>query len=146
LKVLGIKSFKQELGWIVLEGGNRADASIVAYARPKLPTGGRGEQLVWVRKELHEILDQHDPDVAALSMSQGNSALTERSQMDGVLLASLQERHIVPDQLYAASIRSKFSGLLKDQIAIAVAALPSGENANKEQREMLTVAVAILPD
>ena len=35
MKVLGIKCSKAELGWMVLEGATRANATVVAYNRPK---------------------------------------------------------------------------------------------------------------
>ena len=67
MKVLGIKCSKAELGWMVLEGATRADATVVATERPKVPPGDRGEQLAWVRNELLETIAKYGPDAAALA-------------------------------------------------------------------------------
>jgi hypothetical protein len=41
MRVLGIKCSKAELGWIVIEGTTRSDATVVASERPKVPPGER---------------------------------------------------------------------------------------------------------
>jgi|GraSoiStandDraft_30_1057271.scaffolds.fasta_scaffold245304_1 Holliday junction resolvasome RuvABC endonuclease subunit len=146
MKVLGIKCSKEALGWIVLEGTARSDATIVSFEREDAPSGERGEQLLWAQRELIEIITKHAPDLAALQMSEGPNALAERSQMDGVILATLHQKNIRVTRLFSSSIRSKFSGLKKAEVAIAVAALPAcTPNATSAQRELLTVAVAIFP-
>lgn len=149
MKVLGIKCFKQELGWIVIEGTTRSDASVTAYQRVKAPAAGAGEgpgeKLVWASNEVLEAIETHKPSVAALSMSEGQSALTERSQMDGVVLATLYTKQITTDRLFFATIRSKFSGLKKDEIAKEVALFTAAIDTSKERRDLLTVAIAVLP-
>jgi hypothetical protein len=150
MKVLGIKCFKQGLGWIVVEGATRSDASITAYQRVTAPAAGPaegpGEKLVWASNEILEAIKTHKPEVAALSMSEGQSALTERSQMDGVVLATLYKEEIATDRLFFASVRSRFSGLTKDEIAKEVATFAAAAKASKEQKELLTIAVALLPN
>lgn len=144
MRVLAIKCFKRELGWIVIDGSARLDASIVAYCRVSTPNGPRGEQLVWTEQEVVEAVSQHHPDQAALSMAEGQSALAERSQMDGVVLASLYKRDIPATRLFTATVKSKFSGLKKAEIASTVAAYPVAEGTTIAQRELLTVALAML--
>jgi hypothetical protein len=150
MKVLGIKCFKQGIGWIVVEGATRSDASITAYQRetapPAGPKTGPGEKLVWASNEILEAINTHKPVVAALSMSEGNSALPERSQMDGVVLATLYKKEIPTDRFFSATIRSRFSGLKKAEIAKAVAVLPAAANASNEQKELLVIAMASIPE
>jgi Holliday junction resolvasome RuvABC endonuclease subunit len=147
MKVLGIKCSKQELGWIVMEGTTRADATVVAYEKVKAPAGERGEQLVWARKELLEVIAKHTPDVAALRMSEGQNALAERSQMDGVVLATLYQKEIATVRLFSATIRSKFSVQKKEQVEAAVAAmLACASKTPAAQKELITVAAAVFPN
>jgi Holliday junction resolvasome RuvABC endonuclease subunit len=147
MKVLGIKSSKAELNWIVMEGDTRSDATVVAYEREKAPPGERGEQLAWAAKELVEVITKHTPDVAALRMSEGQNAIAERSQMDGVILATLHRKQIAAVLLFSASIRSKVSARKKEQVEAAVAALPAcTSKTTAPQRELLTVAVAVFPN
>lgn len=147
MRVLGIKCSKQELGWIVMEGTTRADATVVACERVKAPAGERGEQLEWARKELLEVITKHTPDVAALSMSEGQSALAERSQMDGVVLATLYQKEIATERLFFATVRSKFSVRKKEQVAAAIAAMPAcAPKTPAAQKELMTVAAAVFPN
>jgi hypothetical protein len=149
MRVLGIKCFKHGIGWIVVEGNDRSDASITGYERATAPAAGPkdgpGEKLVWASNEILEAIKTHKPEKAALSMSEGNSALSERAQMDGVVLATLYKKEIATDRLFFQTVRSRFSGLKKAGIAEAVAALPAAANASKEQQELLTIAIASLP-
>lgn len=150
MRVLGIKCLKQGIGWIVVEGTTRADASITAYQRANAPAAGPkdgpGEKLVWASDEIVEAIKAHKPEAAALGMSEGQSALTERTQMDGVVLATLYKHEIPTQRLFASSIRSRFSGLKKAEIADVVAKVPSATNATNEQKELLTIAIAVLPE
>jgi hypothetical protein len=147
MKVLGIKCSRAELGWIVLEGNTHSDATVVECERAKLPPSERGEQLAWVRKELIEAIAKHTPDVAALAMSEGKSAIVERSQMDGVVLATLHDKQIAATRLFSASFRSRFSVQKKEQVGAAVAALPAcTPTTTAAQKELLTVAAAIFPN
>ena len=117
MKVLGIKCSKAELGWMVLEGATRANATVVAYNRPKVPPGERGEQLAWVRKELLEAIAKYGPDAAALAMSEGQSAIADRSQMDGVVLAALYEKQVVVNAFeFREWLRSRYSVKNKDDV------------------------------
>lgn len=146
MKVLGIKCSKAEFGWMELEGAARANATVVAYDRPKVPPGERGEQLAWVRKELLEAIAKYHPDAAALAMSEGQSAIADRSQMDGVVLATLHEKQVAVTRLRSASFRSRFSVQNKDELRAAVEALPAcTQKMTAPQKELLTVAAAILP-
>lgn len=149
MRVLGIKCSKQGIGWIVVEGTTRSDASITAYQRAAAPAAGSndgpGEKLVSASDEIVEAIKTHKPELAALGMSEGQSALPERSQMDGVVLATLHKNEIPTDRLFSPTIRSRFSGLKKSEIAEAVAELPAAQNSSKEQKELLTIAIAALP-
>jgi Holliday junction resolvasome RuvABC endonuclease subunit len=147
MRVLGIKCSKAELGWIVIEGTTRADATVVACEHPKVPSGERGEQLAWLRKELLEAITTHTPDVAALAMSEGKSAIVDRSQMDGVVLATLYEKQIACTCLFSASIRSKFSVQKIEEVKPLVAALPAyTPKMTAAEKKLLTVAAAIFPN
>lgn len=150
MRVLGIKCLKQGIGWIVVEGTSRSDASIRAYQRENAPAAGSkdgpGEKLLWASDEIVEAIEAHKPERAALGMSEGPSALTERTQMDGVVLATLHKHEIPTDRLFWATIRSRFSGLKKAEIADAVAKFPAASGASKEQKELLTIAIAELPE
>jgi Holliday junction resolvasome RuvABC endonuclease subunit len=145
MEVLGIKCSKAELGWMVLEGTTRANATVVACNRPKVPSGERGEQLAWVRKELLEAIAKYGPDAAALAMSEGQSAIADRSQMDGVVLATLYEKQVAVTRLRSASLRSRYWVKNKDELKAAVEALPAcTQKTTAPQKELLTVAAAIL--
>ena len=119
---------------------------MVAYNRPKVPPGERGEQLAWVRKELLEAIAKYGPDAAALAMSEGQSAIADRSQMDGVVLAALYEKQVAVTRLRSPSLRSRYSVKNKDELKAAVEALPAcTQKTTAPQKELLTVTAAILP-
>jgi Holliday junction resolvasome RuvABC endonuclease subunit len=147
MKVLGIKCSKQEVGWILLEGNTRADATVVAHDQAKAPPTDRAEQLAWGRKELLEVVEKHSPDVAALRVTEGQNGSFGRAEMDGVVQAALYESKIPVHRLVAASIRSKFMVRKKEQVDAAVAALPaSAPKTPAARKELLTVAAAIFPN
>ncbi|WAC93482.1 hypothetical protein [Mycobacterium sp. Aquia_213] len=147
MKVLGIKCSKTGLGWVVLEGTNRSDAAVVicdqATAPPKAE---RDEILAWGRKELLEVIEKHHPDTAALRATEGQNGSFERAEMDGVVQATLHNSDIPVSRLKAVTIRSKYKARNNDALEAAVSELPAvTDKTTKAQRELLTVAAAILP-
>jgi hypothetical protein len=116
MTVLGIKCSKQELGWIVVEGTTRTDATVVASERVKTPAGERGEQLAW--KELLEVVVKHTPDVATLGMSAGKPRLRSGHRW---MEWSLYQKEIAVERLFSASIRSRFFARDKAEVEAAVA-------------------------
>jgi hypothetical protein len=81
-----------------------------------------------------------------LAMSEGQSAIADRSQMDGVVLATLHEKQVAVTRLRSASFRSRFSVQNKDELRAAVEALPAcTQKTTAPQKELLTVAAVILP-
>ena len=147
LKVLGIKCSKSELGWMVLEGSSRSDASVVAHDQAKAPPqADRAETLAWARKELLEVIEKHHPDAAALRGTEGQNGSFQRAEMDGVVQATLYEQDIPVHRLLAVSIRSKFKARNNPALEVAVKELPALiTKTTKAQKELLTVAAAIFP-
>lgn len=146
MRVLSIKCAKVDLAWMVVEGNTRSDAVILVSDKARAPVGDRGEQLTWAGKELTEVLTKYTPCVAALAMSEGQSALAERSQMDGVVLSVLHQRQVTVAPLYSASVRSKFAVRKKEDVLAIVSALPAcGPKTTAPQKELLALAAAILP-
>lgn len=146
MKVLVLKSAKADLSWMVVEGTTRSDAGIVVYEKEKMPSGERDEQLDWVAKEVVEIITKHQPDVAAIRMSEGTTSFTERCQMDGVLLATLHRKKTPVQRLFTASIKSKFGVKKIEQVAPIVETLPAcTPKTTGPQKELLPAALAVFP-
>ena len=65
-RALGVKCTKDTLDWAVLQGDDRGSATVLDAKRVTAPAGGRGQQLVWVRKEIEELLQKHAVDEVVL--------------------------------------------------------------------------------
>jgi hypothetical protein len=147
MKVLGIKCSKTGLGWVVLEGTSRSGAAVVYDQATAPPKAERDEILAWGRKELLEVIEKHHPDAAALRATEGQNGSFERAEMDGVVQAALYELDIPVNRLKAVTIRSKYKARNNDALDAALSELPAlTDKTTKAQRELLTVAAAILPN
>jgi hypothetical protein len=129
---------------MVLEGATRANATVVAYNRPKYrPASGRTtgqgtERTVGGNRE-------YGPDAAVLAMSEAKR--NSRSIANGrVVLAALYEKQVAVTRLRSPSLRSRYSVKNKDELKAAVEALPAcTQKTTAPQKELLTVTAAILP-
>lgn len=108
-KVLGIKSSKAGFVWIVVDGDTRSNASILSYGKEDAPHADRGEQLAWISQEIVGINEKHKPHLGVLKMSDGQTALTERTQVDGVTLLTFHNMAMDNLRVFPATIRSRYS-------------------------------------
>jgi hypothetical protein len=82
---LGVRCTKDSLDWAVVDGAQRALASVVEHRKVPVPAGGRGEQLAWVRQEILELLGRHSVEAAAVRVAEsgGRSVSLGRSEVEG---------------------------------------------------------------
>jgi Holliday junction resolvasome RuvABC endonuclease subunit len=147
MKVLGIRGTKDSLMWAVVEGRSRQDAVVAAYAKASAPAGDRGAQLVWVRKEVHELLDQHKPDTVAIRVAdpsgQGNSL--PRAETDGVVLEAVAFRGVTCRIFFAATVRGHLAARTTAELNAALAEIPATAKTPASRRDPVAVAMALFP-
>jgi hypothetical protein len=85
--VVGVRCTKDKPDWAVVQGHERASASVVEHHQVTIPAGQRGEQLAWVRKEVQELLERHAVEGVAVRVAEGGgqSVSLGRSEVEGVI-------------------------------------------------------------
>jgi hypothetical protein len=148
VKVLGIKCSKDQLQWVLLSGDSRTDATVVEHQEPQAPAADRGQQLLWARKELLEVLARTAPDVVSLRVAEaGQSAAASfgRVEMDGVAQAALAEAGYVTRRCRSSTLRGLFkvkNGIELKGVTNKLAAVTS---STKSRRDQVLGALAEFP-
>src|SRR6478752_5062138 len=100
-RVLGVKCSKDSLDWAVVEGVERGTAT----------AGGRGDQLVWVRREVQELLHRFGVAEVVVRVvepgGQGNSL--PRAEVEGVVQEGVAALGVTCRRVLAVSMRSAFA-------------------------------------
>lgn len=146
-RALGLKCSKDTLDWAVLAGADRSSATVAAAGRATAPAGGRGDQLVWLRTRLQELLRQHAVDEVALRAVEpggmGNSL--PRAEVEGVAQEAVAAAGIACRRVVAVSLRSAFAAKNSAELEKAVAAVPVAAGTPKTRRDPVTAALVLLP-
>ena len=111
MAVLGVRCTKDKLDWAVLDGNDRSSATVVEHRQVTVPAGDRPSQLVWVRREVIELLERHAIDVGAVRVAEGGgqSVSLGRSEVEGVVQEVLASAGVAVVRHVSSSIRSAFS-------------------------------------
>lgn len=145
--VVGIRCTKDKLDWAVLDGPDRQSAMVVEQRQASVPNGGRGAQLVWVRREIEELLERNAVDAAAVRVAEGGgpSVSLGRAEVEGVVQEALSAAGVEPARHVAASIRAAFQAKTNAALGPALSALPIVVGTAATRREPVISAVALLP-
>ena len=111
LRIMGIKTKKNGFDWATLEGPTRDASELLNYASISVPSGGRPQALAWLWDEVTELVAVQSPDQVVIRPAEGqnlNVAVLERSQVDGVLLASLAALNLPCAAKKSATVRADF--------------------------------------
>ena len=142
-QALGVKCTKDTLDWAVLAGDTRGTATVVDSKRVTAPGGERGQQLTWVRKEIHELLRRYDVDAVVLRAvepgGQGNSL--PRAEVEGVVQEAVAAAGVSCRRVVAVSMRSAFSAKNGAQLQAAVMAVPVVAATPKSRQDPVTAAL-----
>ncbi|WP_436523645.1 hypothetical protein [Actinoplanes sp. HUAS TT8] len=146
LRILGVKCTKNTLDWVILEGVDRASATKVDSGYAKAPAGTRGEELVWVRKEILEITGKQDLSMVAIRAAeaggQGNSL--PRAEVEGVVQEAIASSGLECRRILAVSLRAAFSAKNATELQDALLQVPLVAETIKAHLEPVTAALAIL--
>jgi Holliday junction resolvasome RuvABC endonuclease subunit len=105
---VGFRCFDDAISVVVLSGETGAPQVDESY-HCKLQGGDRGEQLVYLRKEVHEVLQRAHPTLVMYKSVEGNAqASRRRLEAEGVLQEAVASKGI--------AVRSQTKGQLKSAI------------------------------
>lgn len=108
MKSIGFRCWADRISFVILEGTQEAP-TIICKDHRKAPKGAsRAEQLIWLRKEVHEIFDSNKVDVAFYKATENNSRKKDldRGQFEGVLI----------EAAYSHKVKCEIEGRIKSQI------------------------------
>ena len=146
-RALGLKCTKDTLDWAVITGEDRPSATVTATGRATAPAGNRGDQLVWLRTQMQDLLREHAVDEVALRAVEpggmGNSL--PRAEVEGVVQEAIAAAGIACRRVVAVSLRSAFAVKNSAALEQAVAAVPAAAGTPKTRREPVAVALVLLP-
>jgi Holliday junction resolvasome RuvABC endonuclease subunit len=148
--VLGLRTYKDNISWALVDGSNRETAKVVRHGILQIPSGERGESLAWVRKEVSELVGKERPKCVVICPTEGptvNNALIERAQVDGVVLEVLHTLEIPTRLKKSASIRAQFGVRSNAQLSAALKELPAVSDiaVGAKRRDPVVGAVSELP-
>lgn len=145
--VVGVRCRKNKLDWAVLDGPDRQSAVVVEQRLVSVPSAERGAQLVWVRREVEELLERHELDAAAVRVAEGGgpSVSLGRAEVEGVVQAALSAAGVEPARHVAASIRAAFKAKTNAALTPALVAVPVVAEAAVTRRDPVISAAALLP-
>lgn len=150
MKVLGVRSYRDEISWAVVDGTSRATAALVAHHIDPAPAGTRGEVLRWVRDEVAGLVNEHSPDAVVLCLAEGHqltNAIAERAQVDGIVLEVTHSLGVSAIGKKSATIRSSYGANTKAALDTALGqfASISGIPPTAKRREPAIAALSEIP-
>jgi hypothetical protein len=150
MRVLGLRSYRNELSWAVVDGNSRATAVLVAHHLDSAPAGTRGEVLRWVRNEVTGLMNDHAPDAVVLCLAEGQqltNATVERAQVDGIILEVTHSLGVAAIGKKSATIRSNFGANTKAALnaALGELAVTSDIPPTAKRREPTVAALSEIP-
>ena len=150
MKLIGLRTHRGHVSWALVEGSTRSDACLVDSGELVMPTGDRADQLAWMVRETAELLSDHEPDRLVVAPAEGrtaNTALLERSQVDGVVLAAATAQGVTAEPRKSATIRASFGARNNQQFASRLdeIALLSSVPASAARRDPMVAALSAMP-
>jgi hypothetical protein len=79
MRVAGVRCTKDKLDWAIVDGDDRASAAVVEQVLVNVPSGDRGNELAYVRKEVLELLDRFAVDHVAVRVAESGGPALSRS-------------------------------------------------------------------
>src|SRR6478735_12673502 len=145
-RVLGVKCSKDSLDWAVVEGVEWVSAAVVDSKRVTAPEGSRGDQLVWIRREVQELLDRFGVAEVVVRVvepgGQGNSL--PRAEVEGVVQEAVAALGVSCRRVLAVSMRSAFAARSGAQLQEALSAIPAVASTPKTRQDPVTAALVAI--
>ena len=150
MRVLGLRTYRDHVRWASVDGADRASATLAAYDTLQPPAGERGASLAWIRRQIAVLVEQEQPDAAVLSPAEGSNAtnaLTERAQMDGVVLEALHVLGIPTKTKKSTTLRHNFGASTVAELAKTLGRIPliAAIPPTSARRDPAVAAVSELP-
>jgi Holliday junction resolvasome RuvABC endonuclease subunit len=147
VRALGVRCAKDALDWAIVQGDSRGVATIIDSKRVAAPDGARGEQLAWVRKEVQELLQRHQPDEVVVRVAEpgGKGNSLPRAEVEGVVQEAVASTGVPCRRVVAVSLRSAFSARNSAQLQEALAAVPVVASTPKTRQEPVSAALVAIP-
>jgi hypothetical protein len=146
MAVIGFRCAKDALTYVVLDG-TTDEPVVVEHRMTTMPKTDRASQLVWLRREVHEILERTGPDAVAFKAAESIARTKDlaRAECEGVLQEAVRVRELSPVRLINAKIKSELdferpAKYLDSLLVGPLAALP------KNRQEAALAALAALSD
>ncbi|MET3810873.1 crossover junction endodeoxyribonuclease RuvC [Arthrobacter sp. UYEF3] len=148
MNVLGIQCEKNRIIWAVASGSTRASANLLGAGSSGPPSDVRSEQLLWVYKEISEMIATHAPDVIHLSEAEAGQSMKastlERAQVDGIVLAAAAQSRTPIHTFKWATLRARFKVGAKEQMLAYVAELAVAGGIPKSRLTPVVAAIATM--
>jgi hypothetical protein len=146
MSALGLRCHNDAIAYVVLDG-SRATPRVIDHGRTRMPRSDRGEQLIWLRQEVHEMLDRFAPThvafKAAENVARPDSA---RAEAEGVLQEAVHARGLTALRRIKSQMRADL-GFERPARYINEALVGTGlEGLPANRHEAALVALAGLPD
>lgn len=147
MPALGFRCQADAITYVVLSG-TRDVPAVVDHGVTRMPRGDRGVQLVWLRQEIHEMLDRFAPDTVSFKAAENIARHRdpERAEAEGVLQEAVRARGLTAVKRIKSQIRSDL-GFARPARYIDEALHDAGlATLPRNRHEAALVALAALPD
>ena len=111
MRTIGFRCGKTDITYVVLEGTRSSPADIYHKKLPAPVDGARADLLLWLRKEILELLDLYEPARGAYKRIEGNAnPIPERIEFEAVLQEACRSH----------ASRLLLTGVLKKQLSTSL--------------------------
>ena len=148
MRVLGIRTARSEIDWVVLEGPDRQAAAVVDAGRSRTPASHeRPDELSWIRREVLGLLDKHAPDEVAVMATEpgGKSVSVHRAEVDGVVQEACASVQRSVRRFVAASVRSSFKVRRRADLDEALESVTALNGVAKSRQPPVVAALCAMP-
>ena len=127
MRVLGLRTHRDHVCWALVDGIDRSSATVTGHGTLQPPPGERGASLAWVRQQLTALVAHEQPEVVVVCPAEGSTAsnaLTERAQVDGVVLEALHVLAIATKTKKSTTIRHAFGASTAVELTKTLGRIP----------------------
>lgn len=146
MRVLGIKCRKDGFDWVLVQGNSRSTSAVIEHGSPSAPAGERPLQLVWVRREILELLERNRPEVVAVRAGEpGVQGISQnRAEVEGVVQEAVGSVDVPVRRIVAATLRGAFGVKNGGELKQMTGNIPIVASTAKVRHDQLLAALTQL--
>jgi len=143
-RCMGIVCAKDGFSWQVVSGTSRSDAQTVDWKKVKAPSAERGNELVWLREELFELVESQNPARVGFRVTDpGGNPSVGKVEVEGVICEGVTAASVELTRIFSATL-SNFKARNKSAVTEAALLFTCIRDTPKSRRDPAVAALMLL--